>query len=103
MPPAPTFSAQALGQTEKALNAILTRQLDGTDLTEIQWVTLNIVAAAGGELPWEALAARVADGLKVEDAEARARISELAVAGLVRAPGAVGSPVAVTEAGDETL
>jgi hypothetical protein len=43
----PTFGAQVLGQTEKALNAILARQLAGTGLTEPQWVTLTLTVVSG--------------------------------------------------------
>jgi hypothetical protein len=98
---APTFSAPVLGQTEKALNAILDRQLAGTGLTEPQWVTLTLTAASGGTVDRDQLTARVAGALKVSDAEAQARITELAAAGLVHAPSDDGSPVQLTEAGQQ--
>jgi hypothetical protein len=79
----PTFGTQIIGQTEKALNAILARLLAGTGLTEPQWVTLTITAGA----------------LKVSEAQAQARITELAAAQLVDAPNGEGSPVKVTDAG----
>ncbi len=34
----PAFGTQIIGQTEKALNALLDQQLPGTGLTEPQWV-----------------------------------------------------------------
>lgn len=37
-----TFGPQLIGQTEKALDAILRRLLAGTGLTEPEWVTLRI-------------------------------------------------------------
>jgi hypothetical protein len=43
---APAFGTPIIGQTEKALNAILARQLAGTGITEPQWVTLVIVNGA---------------------------------------------------------
>lgn len=45
-----TFSPQILGQTEKAVNALLDRQLDGTGLTEPLWITLTVTAAARAPL-----------------------------------------------------
>lgn len=36
-----TFGTRLIGQTEKALNAILNRELEGTGVTEPQWVTLS--------------------------------------------------------------
>jgi hypothetical protein len=58
--------------TEKALNAILNRQLAGTGLTEPQWVTLTLTVASGGTLDRDELVARVAGVLKVSEAEAQA-------------------------------
>ena len=44
----PAFGPPLIGQTEKALNAILDRQLAGTGMTEPQWVTLSLTVAGGG-------------------------------------------------------
>ncbi len=38
------FGPQLIGQTEKALNALLQRVLSGRDLSERQWVTLRLVS-----------------------------------------------------------
>jgi hypothetical protein len=97
----PTFGAQVLGQTEKALNAILDRQLAGTGLNEPQWVTLAITVAGGGAAGRDQLIGRVAGVLKVSEAEAQARITELASAQLLQAPDGEGSPVKVTDAGQQ--
>jgi hypothetical protein len=40
----PSFQ-QVLGQTQKALNAILDRELAATGLTEAHWVTLTVAEA----------------------------------------------------------
>jgi DNA-binding MarR family transcriptional regulator len=93
----PTFGTQVIGQTEKALNAILARQLAGTGLTEPQWVTLTLTVVSGGDLGRDQLVGRVADALKVSPAAAQARITELAAAQLLQT-GEEGS-VKVTEAG----
>jgi DNA-binding MarR family transcriptional regulator len=95
----PTFSPQLIGQTEKTLNAILDRLLAGTGLTEPQWVTLTIAVMSGGSIDRAALVSRIAGSLKISDAEAQARIDELAAAQLLEVPNVDGSAVRVTDAG----
>ena len=97
----PTFGTQIIGQTEKALNAILDRQLAGTGLTEPQWVTLTIAVMSGGSPDASALATRVAGALKVSDADAQARIEELAAAKLLEVRDFDRSAARVTHAGNE--
>jgi hypothetical protein len=97
----PTFSPRILGQTEKALNAILERELTGTGLTERLWVTLTVTAAGGGTIDRPQLVHRLTGGLKVSEAEAQARIAELAAAELLQAPDAEGAPVKLTKAGQQ--
>lgn len=42
------FGPALIGQTEKALDAILVRELDGTGLSPSGWVVLKLAAGAGG-------------------------------------------------------
>jgi DNA-binding MarR family transcriptional regulator len=93
------FSPRLLGQTEKALNAFLLRELDGTGLTEPQWVTLTL-AATGGECDRGQFVDRVAGVLKVDRPRAGTLTAELVEAGLLAAAGAEGSGIEVTEAGE---
>jgi hypothetical protein len=79
------FGAQLLGETEKALNAILRRELSGTGVTEPQWVTLTITAVSDGRLDAQHLVLRVAGGLRVDPEQAGQHISELTTAGLLHA------------------
>jgi hypothetical protein len=74
-----TLSTQVVGQTEKALNAILDRQLAGT-LTEPQWVALTLTVVGGGTAEAGPLSGRVAGVLKITDTAARRLITELAAA-----------------------
>jgi DNA-binding MarR family transcriptional regulator len=97
----PTFSAQLLGQTEKAANAILDRLLADPGLTEAQWVTLAITAMGGGALDHGQLTDRVAGALKVSHAEAQARITDLARAQLLRVPDDEHALVELTDAGEQ--
>jgi DNA-binding MarR family transcriptional regulator len=96
-----TFGTPIIGQTEKALNAILNRQLAGTGLTEPQWVILTLTVMSGGAIDHDELTDRVAGVLKVSEAEAQARIAELAAAQLLEVPDGGGSPVKVTDAGQQ--
>jgi hypothetical protein len=91
------FSAQLLGRTEKALNAILDQHLAGIGITEPQWVALTLTVTGDGTAPADVLAGRIAEALKVDTAAARARIGELAELGLVRAEG--GGAVGATDEG----
>jgi hypothetical protein len=97
----PAFGAQILGQTEKALNAILDRQLAGTGLTEPDWITLTLTAASGGTLGRDQLASRVAGALRVSPAVAQARIAGLADAQLLQTGGGDEPQVALTDAGQQ--
>lgn len=100
MPNPQTFSPRLIGQTEKALNAFLERDLAATGVTEPQWVALTLAVGDGRADDSGRLAARVAAALKVDRGEAEARIRELGEAGLLEA-GDDGerSPIAVTAAG----
>jgi len=78
------FGTQIIGRTEKALNAILDRQLAGTGITEPHWVALTLTVISGGTATGDTLFARISDALKVDEATARQRITELTAADLVR-------------------
>ena len=96
-----TFSAQLLGQTEKAANAILKRLLAEPGLTEPQWVTLSIAVMSGGTLDRERFIDRVAGAAKFSESEAQARVSELADAQLLHVPDNERAPVELTQAGQQ--
>jgi DNA-binding MarR family transcriptional regulator len=94
-----SFGTPLIGQTEKALNAILRRQLAGTGLSEQQWITLSLIVAAGGTIDGDELTGRVAGVLQVSTAHARARITELAAAQFLQPAGNDGSHAKLTDAG----
>jgi DNA-binding MarR family transcriptional regulator len=96
MSSSPTFTPQLLGQTEKALNAILDRLLAGTGVSEPQWIALSLAVTSGQQL-----LARVSEGLRVDEAVARAHVRELVAAGLLEGPEDGASPVTVTDAGQQ--
>jgi hypothetical protein len=74
------FNAQLIGRTEKALNAILERELAGIGISEPQWVALTLTVTGGGSSVVE----RVSEALKVSESAARALVAELESLGLVR-------------------
>lgn len=98
MSPTPTFGTQIIGQTEKALKAILDRQLAGTGLSEPQWVMLTIAVMSAGSVDRAQLVSRITSALKISDADAQAQIDDLAAAQVLEVPEADGSPVSVTDA-----
>jgi DNA-binding MarR family transcriptional regulator len=79
-----TFGTALIGQTEKALNAILDRQLAGTGITEPQWVTLTLTVVGGGDVDRADLIRRVAGATRFSPASVTERITELTAAGLLR-------------------
>ncbi|WP_067480377.1 MarR family winged helix-turn-helix transcriptional regulator [Actinomadura hibisca] len=81
---APPFGTALIGQTEKALNAILERQLAGTGITEPQWVTLTLTAVSGGTVDRAELIRRVSGATQFSQASVAERITELTAAGLLR-------------------
>jgi DNA-binding MarR family transcriptional regulator len=93
-----TFTPQLIGQTEKALNAILYRQLEGTGVAEPQWVTLVLAVTNGGSLARDRLVELASDGLKVGSDVAEAHIDSLAALGLVETSDETAS---VTDAGHQ--
>lgn len=84
---APAFGTALIGQTEKALNAILDRQLAGTGITEPQWVTLTLTVVSGGSIDRAELIRRVSGATQFSQASVAERIAELTDAGFLRASG----------------
>jgi hypothetical protein len=64
-------------------------------------VILTLTVASGGAVERHELVGRVAGVFHVSDAEAYARITELAAAQLLGVPDGDGSPVTVTDAGQQ--
>ncbi len=62
------FGPQLIGETEKTLNALLRRFLQGTGLTEPQWVTLRLADVLDGAVDAHGLAAAAADRAQFLDA-----------------------------------
>lgn len=90
---------QLIGQTEKAMNAILNRMLAGA-VTEPQWVTLVLTAGSAGPADRDQFSGTVAHALQVDQATAADHLGQLARKGLVStADGAI----TVTGAGQQLL
>jgi hypothetical protein len=68
------FGPQLIGETEKTLNALLLRALDGTALTEPQWLTLRVADMLDGTVDADGLVAAVTDRAHFTDAEDLVRV-----------------------------
>jgi hypothetical protein len=79
------FGTVLIGRTERALAAILDRQLEDTGLNTLEWVTLTVLLAGGGSVHPDQLIGRVAGARKVSETEVQAHISRLAAAQLLDA------------------
>src|SRR5215471_9428174 len=75
------FGPQLIGETEKTLNALLRRFLEGTGLSESQWVTLRLADRLDGSVDANGLAATVAD--RAHLGNSAELVSELASRGLL--------------------
>jgi hypothetical protein len=62
------FGPRLIGETEKTLGALLERFLQGTALSESQWVTLRLADLLDGDGGTDGLAAAVADRAHFADA-----------------------------------
>jgi hypothetical protein len=63
------FGPQLIGETEKTLNALLRRFLEGTGLSEPQWVTLRLADALDGSVDADGLALAVRDRAHFSNAD----------------------------------
>ncbi len=63
------FGPQLVGETEKTLGALLRRILDGTGLSEPQWVTLRLADLLEGQVDPSGFSAAVADRAHFADAD----------------------------------
>jgi len=62
------FGPQLIGETEKTLNALLRHSLEGTGLSEPQWVTLRLAALLDTTVGTDGLVTAVGDRAHFSDA-----------------------------------
>ena len=91
----PVLTPRAIGQAEKTLNAILARLLEGTGLTEPEWVILTLAATSGEPAARDQFTRMVAGALKISDADAQARVDAMIAAQQLQI---TGDGVTVTDA-----
>jgi hypothetical protein len=68
------FGPQLIGETEKTLRALLSGVLDGTGLTEPQWVTLRLAEQLDGQVDADGLAGAVTDRAHFRDSDELVRV-----------------------------
>ena len=95
MPAYPVLTPRVIGQAEKTLNAILARLLEGTGLTEPEWVILTLAATSGEPAERDQFTRMVAGALKITDADAQARVDAMIAAQQLQI---TGDGVTVTDA-----
>ena len=102
MPTTLPFGTQLVGQTENALDALLDRELAGTELSSPQrWVTLTVVVMTGGAIDRDQLVSRVAGALKLSQDDAAAHVDALVESMLLRATEGARSEIQLTDDGRE--
>jgi hypothetical protein len=79
----PPFGSALIGQTEKALDAILRRELAGTGASPTGWVLLKLADGAGGRLGRQDLVDRATAEAKFEATKADSEIESLLFLGLL--------------------
>jgi hypothetical protein len=77
------FGPAMIGQTEKALDAILVRELAGTGLSASGWVILKLAEGAGGRLGRQELMEQARVRAKFEKEKSAAEIDALISLGLL--------------------
>jgi hypothetical protein len=97
----PTLNPKVIGQTERALGALMDRVLATTGGTFHHWVALTLTTAAGGTIDRDQLLSRMTGTLKLDDATALAAVAGLTAAQLLADQPGEGPRVGLTEAGQE--
>jgi hypothetical protein len=95
------FGPQLIGEAEKMLGALLRRFLDGTGLTEPEWVTLRLAERLDGSVNGDGLAAAVADRAHLPNPSELVR--ELTRRGLLQAGRPTATGRNITAAVQETV
>lgn len=76
-----TLNGQLIGQAQAATRAMLDELLASTETPFHRWVTLNLLATAGGRQARDALVERMHHGLKIDRAAAVAAVDETVATG----------------------
>jgi hypothetical protein len=94
-----TLNPQVIGQTERALGALMNHVLTTTGGSFHQWVALTLTTAAGGTIDRDQLLSRMTSALKLDHATAQAAIAELTATKLLADRPGEAARVGLTEAG----
>jgi hypothetical protein len=96
MPTTAPLNGLVIGQTERAVRALLERLLARTGRPFEQWTAINLTAGAGGSTDRAGLVRTLAAGLRVEPAVTGATVADLVALDLLTE---TGTDVALTAAG----
>jgi DNA-binding MarR family transcriptional regulator len=92
----PTLTTRTIGETESALNGLLSKVLADTGLDELGWVALRLVSVMPPPLTAAGLTAQLSASKKVDGAKATAVLADLEGRGIVER---IGDNVSTTPAG----
>jgi DNA-binding MarR family transcriptional regulator len=83
----PTLTTRTIGETESALNGILSKVLGETGLDELAWVAMRLVSVMPPPLPAIKLIAQLSHSRKVDESAAGAVVADLEGRGLLQRTG----------------
>jgi DNA-binding MarR family transcriptional regulator len=98
-PFSPPLTGVVIGQTERAIRAVLDALLTEANTTFTAWVGLRSLAITDPPPRPEAFVAELSHGLRIEPTEAQAALDDLVASGLVVS--AAAAPLALTSSGHE--
>jgi DNA-binding MarR family transcriptional regulator len=94
--PTPTLTGQVIGQTERAIRALLDLVLTENEIAFESWVGIRLVATTRPPRDRAAFAAEMANGLKIDDSAAASVLRDLVTDGLL---GEADGVISLTPAG----
>ncbi len=96
----PILTGQHIGQAHYATRALLEASLAKTGTPFVNWLMASFIATAGPVVTEAAAIERITDGLKVDEATARAALEDLIATGVVARTADTPASVELTPSGD---
>jgi hypothetical protein len=93
---APALTGREIGQAQRAIGALLDRELAAASLPFADW-TILFTLDASGPLAADDLVARQVDGLKIPESESRATLDRMLAGGMLAPEGDRLAPTATAE------
>jgi DNA-binding MarR family transcriptional regulator len=91
----PTLTTRTIGETENALNGLLSKALGDTGIDEVGWVALRLVSAMPPPVSTAALTDQLCDSKKIDEATAKTVLRDLKGRGIIQ----IGDSISMTPEG----